>query len=78
MVIYGEHRYMPGKVVQHILHFLDTEIKKANLEKNWGNAVATTLGSKVHLNPGRKKRVIYTIMSRPTTSPDYLVTWEIQ
>ena len=76
MLIYAEHQYLPGKKVQHTL-----QLPAVNVEEpadNWSSVMATALGVGIHHAMGRKKRVVTTNMSRPATSPDYLVTWSIR
>ena len=77
MVIYGEHRYLPGDKVQHSLLLHDAGAQALNLSSNWSKAMALTLNMElVHTAPVKRK-VITTTMSRPAASPDYLVTWGI-
>ena len=75
MVIYGEHRYLPGDKVQHSLLLHDTGTQVMKLSNNWGKAMALTLNMEMLRARQAKRKVITTTMNRPATSPDYLVTW---
>ena len=77
MQIYAEHRYLPGKVVQHTLRFADAGIERSGPADNWGSTIASALGSYLPLAMVGEKQVITTTTSRPATSPDYLVSWAI-
>lgn len=73
--VFGEHRYLPGKVLQHTLRIADAGIERAQPADNWGSTIAKSLGAGLPITRLTQARVITTTMDRPATSPDYLVTW---
>ena len=77
MQIYAEHRYLPGKVVQHTLRLADSGIERSGPADNWGRTIAGSLGSELPPATVEDYRVIKTATSRPVNSPGYLVTWAI-
>ena len=77
MQIYAEHRYLPGKVVQHTLRFADAGIERSGPADNWGSTIAGSLGSELPPATAGEKQVITTTKGRPANSPGYLVTWAI-
>ena len=77
MQIYAEHRYLPGRKLQHTLRLADAGTERSELAVNWGNTIATSLGSELPLTMVGEKQVITTTMGRPANSPGYLVTWAI-
>ena len=77
MQIYAEHRYLPGKVVQHTLRFADAGIERPGLTDNWIKTIAGSLVSDLPPGAVEDYRVSTTTTGRPATSPSYLVTWAI-
>ena len=77
MQIYAEHRYLPGKVVQHTLRLAHAGIDRSGLTDNWGSTIAGSLGSDLPPATAGERQVITTTTSRHANSPGYLVTWAI-
>ena len=77
MLIFGEHRYLPGAEVQHSLRLHDAGTQMISQAKNWSKAMASALNTGLFHTVPAKKQVITTTMSRPANSPDYLITWGI-
>lgn len=77
MLIYGEHRYLPGAEVQHSLQLHDAGTQMISRANNWSKAMASALNTGLFHTAPTKRQVITTTMSRPASSPDYLVTWGI-
>ena len=77
MLIYGEHRYLPGRKIRHTLDLLDARIGDAQLANDWGRTMAISLSADPYLVTARNKQCITATITRTATNPDYLVTWGI-
>ena len=72
MQIYAEHRYLPGRKLQHMLRLADAAVYRSGLADNWGKTIAVSLGSELPLARVGDKQVIITTTGRHATSPGYL------
>ena len=75
MLMFGEHRYLPGDKVEHSLLLQDASTQMINLTNNWSREMAAAIDAELCRATPVKKQVITLDMNRPATSPDYLVTW---
>ena len=75
LLIFGEHRYLPGDKVQHSLLLQDASTRIINLTNNWSKEMASAIETELRHATPAKQQVITLDMSRPATSPDYLITW---
>ena len=75
LLMFGEHRYLPGDKVEHSLLLQDASTQIINLTNNWSREMASAIDTELCPATPAKKQVITQEISRPATSPDYLVTW---
>ena len=75
LLVFGEHRYLAGDKVQHSLLLQDASTQMINLANNWSREMAAAIEKELCHAPPAQQQVITLDMSRPATSPDYLVTW---
>ncbi len=77
MVIYGEHRYLPGAGWQHSLLLPPADVARIKHANNWSREMAAALKMARLSTEQATKQVLNTTISKPAKSPDYLVTWGI-